>query len=337
MQRPEISVLFTSVGRRVELLRAFRRAYADEALSGKIVATDVDPLAPALRVADKAYLVPRSDNPAYVPALLRICEKESADLVFPLIDGDIPILAENRKQFTSVGARAVVVDEKAALATGDKWRLSNLLMSLGIPAPKTWLGGKGDIEEREFPLVVKPRFGSAGKNVLVVRTEEELQFFLRYVSQPIVQEFVGGTEVTNDVVCDFDGEVLAVVSRERIEVRWGEVAKGRTILHRRIVDACVEIARSLNAIGPITVQCILREGEPLFTEINARFGGGAPLGFAAGVDSPRYLLALAAGRRPDAPPLGTYKVGLYLTRYDNSYFLEEPCDGIDQSSELRFG
>lgn len=38
-----VNVLFTSVGRRVELLGAFKWAYADLRLAGSIVAVDVDP------------------------------------------------------------------------------------------------------------------------------------------------------------------------------------------------------------------------------------------------------------------------------------------------------
>ncbi|HHH82980.1 MAG TPA: hypothetical protein ENL35_08315, partial [Chloroflexi bacterium] len=44
----EINLLFTSVGRRVELMNAFREAYARLGLRGRLVAPDTDPLAPAL-------------------------------------------------------------------------------------------------------------------------------------------------------------------------------------------------------------------------------------------------------------------------------------------------
>ena len=87
---------------------------------------------------------------------------------------------------------------------------------------------------------------------------------------------------------------------------------------------CVRIAEALDARGPLTIQCLLRDdGSPAFTEVNARFGGGAPLGFAAGMRSPEWLLAHAAGRDPEPPPPGSYEVGLYMTRYDDSVFLRE--------------
>ena len=142
-----------------------------------------------------------------------------------------------------------------------------------------------------------------------------------------------GPEITNDVVCDFEGNVLSVVSRQRIEVRWGEVAKGKTIYDKDIVESCLAIAHSLKAIGPITVQCMLRNEKPYFTEINPRFGGGVPLGIAAGADYPRWLLTKAAGLPIEIPALGSYQIGLYLTRCDDSLFLTQ--DDYDKMASNR--
>jgi hypothetical protein len=64
--------LFTDTGRRVGLLRAFRTAHKQLGLPGEVLAVDVDPLAPALRVVDHAELVPRSSESAYIPHLLSL-------------------------------------------------------------------------------------------------------------------------------------------------------------------------------------------------------------------------------------------------------------------------
>lgn len=318
-----VNVLFTSVGRRVELLRAFKRAYVDLGLSGNIVAVDIDPLAPALQEADRPYIVPRLSDPVYIPALVEICVQEQVHLVFPLIDPDIPVLTRHRQELEAGGARVVVVSEEAATIAADKWLTYQFFRQLDVPTPRSWLPDQIQDADLEYPAFMKPRFGSAGKQAFKVHNERQLDFFLDYVPDPIVQEYLPGPEITNDVICDFQGNVLAVVSRQRIEVRWGEVAKGQTIYNPEIMQHCVTIARGLKAIGPITVQCMLRDGKPYFTEINPRFGGGVPLGIAAGVRSPHWFLALAAGRPVEIPPLGSYKVGLYLTRFDDSFFLME--------------
>lgn len=320
---PSVNVLFTSAGRRVELLQAFRRAYLDLDLKGQIIAVDTNPLAPALQYADRFYLVPPLTDESYIPTLVEICSREHVDLVFPLIDPDIPVLAHHRDALEATGAKVVVVPPNAARIAADKWLTYLFFRSHNIPTPRTWLPSQVKEIEVNYPVIVKPRFGSAGKDVFRANNRHELDFFLEYVPEPLVQEYLSGPEVTSDVICDFTGEVLAVVSRQRIEVRSGEVTKGKTVYEPEIIQLSVAIAKGLGAIGPITVQCFMQEGKPYFTEVNARFGGGVPLGIAAGVKAPHWYLALAAGMALDIPPLGSYQVGLYMSRFDNSVFLKE--------------
>jgi carbamoyl-phosphate synthase large subunit len=331
----KLNVLFTSAGRRVELLRAFRAAYGSLELEGNIIALDIDPLAPALQMADRRYLIPRLDDPAFIPSLVEICRIEQVGLVYPLIDWDIQLLADHRDEIEKTGARVAVVSSQAASLTADKWETFKFYSKLGIPTPRSWLPERLDQEKLAYPLFIKPRFGSAGHNTFKIRNARELAFFLDYVPKPVVQEFIAGPEITNDVVCHLDGEVLAVVSRRRIEVRWGEVAKGVTLHDPRVEAVCVKIARELPAAGPITVQCILQDGRPVFTEINSRLGGGAPLAIQAGVDFPRMLLARAAGIPIEIPPLGTYQTGLFMTRFDDSFFLSEAEHGRMESCRFR--
>lgn len=318
-----VNVLFTSAGRRVELVRAFRQAYRDTSIRGRILATDIDPLAPALHEADTGFLVPPLGDPDYVPTIARLCRDENVRLVFPLIDPDIPALAHGRSEIEASGARLAAVSARAADLTRDKWATYQWLSAQQVPTPRTWLGSDVSTGSPAFPLFVKPRYGSAGKQGFRAETAHQLTFFLGYVPEPIVQEFAAGPEVTNDVVCGLGGELWAIVSRRRIEVRWGEVAKGETIHDEAVRAHCETIARRLPAVGPITVQCLMHDGRPLFTEINARFAGGSPLGFAAGVPAPRWYLEQAAGRPVTPPPLGSYRAGLYLSRYDDSLILDE--------------
>lgn len=328
-----MNVLFCSAGRRVELLRAFRRAYNELGITGSIVVTDSDPLAPALQLADRPYIVPRLTSKEYIPILAEICRQEAINLVFPLIDPDIPVLAHYRPELEATGARLAVVSIEAATLTNDKWLTTQFFQGLGLATPRAWLPGEIDMAQVEFPLFIKPRGGSAAQHTYKVNNVEELAFFSKYVPNPIIEEYLPGPEITNDVIAWLNGEVLAVVSRQRIEVRWGEVAKGVTVCDRRIIDACLEVARALPAVGPITVQCMLKDGVPHFTEINARLGGGVPLGIAAGADSPKWLLAKAAGLPMDIPPIGTYQSGLYLTRFDESFFLT--ADEYEQMASHR--
>ena len=57
------SVLLTCAGQRVDMVRAFREALADEGRGGIVVAGDLDPLSPALYAADVRVLRRASTTP----------------------------------------------------------------------------------------------------------------------------------------------------------------------------------------------------------------------------------------------------------------------------------
>ena len=277
-----LNILLTSVGRRVELVRSFRAAYQRLGMTGKILATDTDWLAPAAHLVDRCFVVPPTPSSEYPQSIRKICREHQVRLVLPLIDPDIPILSRIASELFTTETIAGVVEPQAAEIGADKWQTCRFFAELGLETPKSW---QGDEPPRapEFPLFVKPTNGSAAVNTFRVLNQQQLDFFRGYVPNCLIQEFIQGTEITTDVLCDFDGNFVTLVSRQRIAVRGGEAIKSVTVHHPEISAACRKIAAKLPARGPITVQCILRDGRPFFTEINSRLGGGLPLAVAAGV------------------------------------------------------
>ena len=55
----EINVLFSSVGRRVELVNYFDKARKKLGIKGTLIGVDIDQTAPALNFVDRYYLIPR--------------------------------------------------------------------------------------------------------------------------------------------------------------------------------------------------------------------------------------------------------------------------------------
>src|SRR6185295_4335158 len=86
-----VVVLFTSVGQRVDIVRAFRAAGA------VALGVDADPFAPALYHCDRRVIVPRIADPGYVATLAALREEHDVRLVVPLNDLDFPVLARERE------------------------------------------------------------------------------------------------------------------------------------------------------------------------------------------------------------------------------------------------
>ena len=64
-----MKLLFTSVGRRVELIQAFRKAADRLNIGLKIYGADISDSAPALAFCDHTVIVPRIYDEKYIPEL----------------------------------------------------------------------------------------------------------------------------------------------------------------------------------------------------------------------------------------------------------------------------
>lgn len=320
-----LNVLITAGSRRVPLVQAFQRALRDTG-GGIVVVADVNPLSPAVYVADRSHQVPMATDPSYVDALAGICEAERIGLLVPTIDDELTLLAEAAPRLLAQGVRVAVSPPATTRACNDKLETSRLLDVHGVAAAPTWLPADRPASAR-FPLFIKPRIGRGGVAAYPVRNARELDFFLDYVPDPVLQPFLDGPEFTIDVICDFAGEPLAVVPRERAVIRAGVVDRGRTVRDGALIGVGVQCARALGAVGAINIQCRIVNGIPIVFEVNPRFSGGIPLTIAAGVDFPRMLVQLARGR--SVPPrIGRFQEGLWMTSYETSIFVADQAVGF---------
>ncbi|MEO3945391.1 ATP-grasp domain-containing protein [Gorillibacterium sp. CAU 1737] len=314
-------LLFTSSGRRVSLIRDFQEAYRRHDIPGKVITADLKATAPTAFTSDKHYLVPPVTDPGYLDRLLEICREEKIDAIIPLIDTELTLLAENRERFEQEGVRLVLSSPRVNEISFDKTNTYRFFQEHGIPTPRVFTEEEVKRGEFSYPLMVKPRNGSSGKGVTVVRNERELRFFLDYIPDAMVQELVSGEEYTIDVFVDFSGAVKTIVPRLRIETRAGEVSKGITRKNPFLIDAARHVAECLpGAVGCITLQGFLQaDGSFTFIEINPRFGGGVPLSIAAGADLPLWTLQMCRDI-PLGEPDYSWKDNLGMYRYDDAVF-----------------
>lgn len=316
-------MLFTCVGRRVELIRAFRRAAEALDVDLEVHGADGSRLAPAMHLVDKAHLVSPIASGRYIDDLLEVVRRRKIDLLIPLIDTELPSLAAAVDRFAEIGCRALISAESVVAICRDKLLTYRTLKDAGIDTPTTWPWAEAVERKRHrFPLFLKPRAGSAAAGNFVVQNAAELDTFGRRVKDAIVQEFVAGSEHTLDVYTGFDGVPRCVVPRKRLEVRTGEVSKGLIVKDPAVMAVGRRVAEVLGGCrGVVTVQCMVTdEGRIRAIEINPRFGGGAPLAIHAGADFPRWILTEMLGRQPRINPTG-FRDDIAMLRYDDSVFV----------------
>lgn len=313
----KIKILFTSVGRRVELMRAFRAAADRLGISLEIWGADMTDTAPALLFCDRTVRVPRIRDAAYIPSLVELCEREKIDALIPTIDTDLLILSESKALFEAVGTRVFISAPDKIRVCRDKRFTADYFRSLGLESPlpvDDYLKYDGG-----YPAFIKPKDGSSSIGAHKVEGCEELAAYAKEVEDYIVQPFVDGVEYTVDVFCDFSGEPVFITPRIRQAVRAGEVLKTKIVNDGKIIDEIKTLVADYKPVGAITVQLIRDcvSGTDNYIEINPRFGGGAPISMAAGADSAEAALRLLTGESLEYRHAAAAEGAVY-SRYDNS-------------------
>jgi carbamoyl-phosphate synthase large subunit len=296
----------TGVGKRYDIVSAF-------AQHAPVVAADPNPLAPAQYAAHHRSSVPRIEDPGYVPALRALCSEFGVGAVVPLTDLDLEVLAVARLE---TQLPAFVPDPEIARATFDKYETHLLLSRLGLPSPPTVLPGD---PVHEFPVMVKPRWGSGARSIHRADDERAAEFFVDYVREPtMIQRYMDGPEFSVDVLCDLGGRCLNAIPRTMIESRGGESIKGTVIADSELISLGHRVAEALGVRGPATIQAFRdREIGLGITDVNTRFGGAFPAPMYAALPGrtyPELIVRMARGEQIE-PHVGEFRAGITFTRY----------------------
>jgi carbamoyl-phosphate synthase large subunit len=189
-------VLLSSVGRRGYLAKYFKQAVGD---AGEVWGADSSNYAPAFRYCDHILLLPRVGEAGYADKLLALCRKNKIDMVVPLIDPELVILADEFEKFRSNGVIAVVSPPTTIQIAFDKYQTYLHAKKAGIEVPETVT----TIEEARkliasgklsWPVIVKPRKGSASMFVNSCGNESELKLAFQNCPDPVIQQFAPGEE-----------------------------------------------------------------------------------------------------------------------------------------------
>ncbi len=316
------NILITSAGRRVSLMRAFKKELQKFNPNGKVIVADAFPeLSPAAQTAEISVKIPKIDSPQYLKSLLHICIENDVKLIIPTIDTELEILSKNSKVFLDKGIKILVSDTSFITISSDKRLTHDFFKEKEISSAEIY-----SKSEYKLPLFIKPINGSSSANNFIIKNKDDFNkdhfsnkdlLFFEYLDHNNYDEY------TCDLYYDKNNFLKCAVPRKRLEVRGGEVSKGVTE-KKKIVDY---IKNKLDYIegarGCITLQLFVHRDNKSVEgiEINARFGGGYPLSYLAGANYPKWIIEEYFLER-DISYFDNWKDNLLMLRYDAEILVE---------------
>ena len=290
------------------------------------VYSDADESAPYVRDADEALWIGKaaaSDSYLNIDRIVAAAVSCGAEAVHP----GYGFLAENARfaqACQDAGLVFVGPPPSAILAMGDKIAAKAVVSAAGVPVvPGAGAAGMPDEElisrlnERWFPVLIKPSAGGGGKGMRVVSSAAEMPSALESARRTAVAAFGDGTLLVERYVpTPRHIEIQVLADAHGAVIHLGERECSLQRRHQKIIEeapspllspaqrsamgvAAVSAARSVGYVGAGTVEFIVAGDAPddfFFMEMNTRLQVEHPVTeLVYGLDLVEWQLRVAAG------------------------------------------
>ena len=313
-----INILILSAGTRNKIVQYFKKTLGE---NGKVIATDMSTIAPAIYEADKYYIVPRITEPGYIDIILDICKKENIGGVLSLIDPELSLLAENEEKFKNIGTTVIGSSYELCERALDKMQMFQWLRSHGYNCAKSYVDKNeffADVKtgKSNYPAFVKPVRGSASIAISKVFDNETVDLLFDHSDNLMIQEYLDGQEIGADCYIDLlSGELVSVFTKKKIVMRAGETDKSVSFKDEKLFELIKKFVNESGWRGQIDIDIFEINGEYHISEVNPRFGGGYPHAYECGADHMKLIINNLNGI-VNSGVIGNYKENVYMMKYN---------------------
>ncbi|MDE6757075.1 MAG: ATP-grasp domain-containing protein [Muribaculaceae bacterium] len=285
--RQPLNVLMLGGAKRVSMARLFVKTAARLGYDAAMYSFELGEDVPIASVAE-VITGGRWSDPTLMTQLHHACVDKHIDIILPFVDGAVEVAAKYCQTNPQVWSPVSLPEVSRAMF--DKKAADDILRAKGVPLPRV----VDTPEPQFFPVIAKPRTGSASKGIMVADNIEQWREMNLDTDRYIVQEYIRNRkEYTLDCYIDHRGNISAISPRLRLEVVGGEVSRTITVHLPSGEDIARRAIMAVGLRGAVTVQLIENTdtGELMLMEINPRLGGGAVCSVYAGVDLPYMIIS----------------------------------------------
>lgn len=253
------------------------------------------------KIKSFTFYAESNDDKGFIHFLTEIIEIKNINVLLPIHYPTIRLLSQYRNVFETcnIGVFASAV-EQLDLAN-NKGSLAKLLLSTGIPHPKTTelscLKSDGILD---YPILLKPKNGWNGNKIFKVN--DSVEFFKICSTIPdknkyLIQNYIVGYDIDMSVLCE-NGNILNYTIQKGYVNSKSPFEPPKAIEFLRnneIFESVKKMMEKLNwtGVAHVDLRYDKRTKQFLVIEINPRFWGSVDASKKTGVNFP-YLYCLAS-------------------------------------------
>ncbi|BCR05811.1 carbamoyl phosphate synthase [Desulfuromonas versatilis] len=331
-----LNVLVTGAGALVGqgVLRSLRMASRPL----RLVTADPDHRAAGHWLGHCAYTIPMATDPAFLPRVEEIIQRERISILFIGTDVELILLSRERENLErKFGVRIAVSPLRVIQIADDKWLTAKFFEEEGFPFVRSALsddrqGIQRLIDTVGFPILVKPRIGARSVGVQIAKDRETLEDMCLSRSDLVAQELLSENqgEFTSGCLVA-KGRCRAVVVLKR-DLKDGNTYRAYADTTGRFDRRIAAMAERLGVEGPANFQFRIRDGEPVVFEINARFSGTTPLRCFFGFNEVEAWLNHLADGAPI--PEAQIRNGVVFRTWSDIFVAPEQLEELQNSGRL---
>jgi len=288
---------------------------------GRVIGADSNPECIGRYFVDDFWQMPpiaRLDSELVV----RYCKANGIRSIIPTRDGELLFFAENRDLLIRNGIVVMISSRESVLTCLDKRKFYTALKNKnGLNPISTFDHPDLNCGKR---WVVKERFGSGSRNIMLNVSVEATRSSLNRFENPIYQPFIEGQEYSVDLYISLNAVPKGCVVRTRDLVIHGESQVTTTVERPDIAVTCLEAAVLIGLTGHALFQIVEdQHGSLNILECNCRFGGASSLSIAAGLDSFYWFFRECTGDDLSEVPFVKSRHRLRQIRYAEDIIIQE--------------
>ena len=279
-----------------------------------VVGTDMKTDPTILQMADKCRLVPASDAPEYVDALLSICLEEKIDVLIPGVSAELLPLSLRKAEFEAMGTKVSVSNPFSIDVCDSKYSLYDYMRGQGMQTPNFYpVHSVADLKvaaeklgwpSRPFCVKATRSSGSRGVRIIdpsksrfdILFGEKPNSFYISFeelvtilsekeeMPEMMAMEFLPGMEYSVDVLAD-NGKILYMAGRESNVIQASIPMMATVKKNAEAFEITEQIVAALKLDGNVDLDFKMdADGRPVLMEINARLAATLAVFNAAGLN-----------------------------------------------------
>ena len=311
-----------------------------------VIGIDINRYMIHLSPADERFIVPRCDDPTYIPTLIKIAKENDISFIHPQPDVEVAVIGVHKQQLMEEGIHTFLPSSETITICQSKYLSNQFWKKADIPtAGSIMLSKPSDVDRafREYgsPIWIRASSGAGGKGSTPCNNSKTAYSWMEYWKSRnrnmmfLAQEYLEGRNIGWHSLWH-NGELITSMARERLEYIYPYLSPsgitGTPTVQRTIHDDAVnEVA--YGAVKAIDdkyngIACVdLKEDKdhlPRVTEINP--GRMFTTSYFFSSLSYNYLqnnignfpinyLDVAFGKIPELPPFNSLPKDIYWIRH----------------------